>query len=74
MVLCAIGVGLAAMARNESGIAKLKVVSTVSLVLCIAVGVAAVAGASVGFEMGPWYALIEKAQSMGSSDTTLYVK
>jgi MFS superfamily sulfate permease-like transporter len=74
MVLCAIGVGLASMARNESGIAKLKVVSTVSLVLCIAVGVAAVAGASVGFEMGPWYALIEKAQSMGSSDTTLYVK
>lgn len=72
MALCAIGVGLASMARNESGKENLKAISTVALVLCIAVGVAAVAGASVGFHMGPWFSLIDKAQSTGES--TLYVK
>ncbi|MDD5952086.1 MAG: SulP family inorganic anion transporter [Oscillospiraceae bacterium] len=74
MVLCAIGVGLASMARNESGKANLKVVSTVSMVLCIAVGVAVIAGASIGFHMGPWYTLMDAAQSAANGESTLYVK
>lgn len=71
MGLAAVGVGLASMTRNESGNDKLKVISTVAMVLCIAVGVAAVAGASVGFHMGPWYSLIDKA--MSTEESTLYV-
>ncbi len=71
MAVAALGVGLSSMARNESGQSGLKVVSTILMVVCILVGAAVVAGASVGFELGPWYALIEKAQSTGES--TLYV-
>ena len=76
MALAGVGVGLASMARNESSDGNLKsvrIIATIAMVVCIAVGVAAAAGASIGFHMGPWYSLIDAAQN-ASSGSTLYVK
>lgn len=72
MGLSAIGVGLASMARNESGKTNLKTAATIAIILCIAVGIAATVGASISFHAGPWFTLIDAAQNT-SSATTLYL-
>ncbi len=72
MVFGAIGAGLAGMARNESDMPSLKVPATIALVLCILVGAACIAGASVDFRMGPWFSLYDAATA--TEESTLYVK
>ena len=65
MGLCALGAGLASMVRNESDKANLKTIATITMIVCIGLGVAATAGASIYFEMGPWYSLMSAAVGAG---------
>lgn len=70
MALSAIGAGLAYQSRSKG---NLKVLSVIVIALCIGVGVANVVGASIGFHMGPWFQIIEKAMA-STTESTLYVK
>lgn len=61
MVLGGIGAGVASLAKES------KAASTVIAAICVIIGVLGTIGASIAFTMGPWYALMEKAEEISKS-------